>query len=161
MRKGPLLPAKQNHDVPVTVLQTQNPRPALSPIPQRTPGGPMKQQSRILHTLIFAMFVLLTAGIGAAQDGIKVAVPFNFVVGPQIFSAGDYTLRSFSYNSKLLQTPNGQILTIITLPITVESSEARITAKLVFHQYGGMYFLSQIWDAGNPSGRQMLKSPIE
>jgi len=121
----------------------------------------MKQQSRILHTLIFAMFVLLTAGIGAAQDGIKVAVPFNFVVGTQNFSAGDYTLRSFSYNSKLLQTPNGQILTIITLPITVESSEARITAKLVFHQYGGMYFLSQIWDAGNPSGRQMLKSPIE
>ncbi len=121
----------------------------------------MKNQSRILHTLILAMFVLLTAAIGSAQDGIKVAIPFNFVVGTQAFSAGDYTLRSFSYNSKLLQTPNGQILTIISLPISVESREAQITAKLVFRHYAGMYFLSQIWDAGNPSGRQMLKSPIE
>lgn len=121
----------------------------------------MKKQSCILHTLIFAMFVLLTAGIGSAQDGIKVAVPFDFVVGTQNFSAGDYTLRSFSHNAELLQTPNGQTLTIINLPIAVESREARITAKLVFHYCAGTYFLSQIWDAGNPSGRQMQKSPME
>lgn len=121
----------------------------------------LKKQSYILRTTIFAIFLLLAAGVGQAQDGVKVTVPFNFLVGTQSFSAGDYTLTSFSHNAKLLQTPNGQILTIISLPITVESREAHITPKLVFHEFGGLYFLAQIWDAGNPSGRQVLKSPVE
>jgi hypothetical protein len=121
---------------------------------------PMREQGFILHAMLLATFVLLAADIGLAQDGVKVTIPFNFVVGTESFAAGDYTLTSFSHNAKLLQTPNGKILTIIHLPVAAESREANITPQLVFTQYGGIYFLEQIWGTGNESGRQLTKSSV-
>jgi hypothetical protein len=121
----------------------------------------MKKQVCILHTFILAIFVLLAVGVGSAQDAVKVAIPFNFVVGSQSFPAGEYTVTPFSHNAKVLQTPSGKALTIIHLPFPAESREANVTPKLVFTQYAGIYFLDQVWGTGNESGRQLLKSSVE
>jgi hypothetical protein len=33
--------------------------------------------------------------------------------------------------------------------------------KLIFNGYGGQYFLSQIWNAGDSIGQELIKSPVE
>jgi hypothetical protein len=122
----------------------------------------MKKQGCILHKMILAMFLLLVAGIGYAQDGIKVSVPFDFTVGKQSFPAGEYTVTPIpmSLNKMLLRNRAGEVLTFIqTNPAA--SRERTSSAKLVFNQYGGEYFLTQIWEAGNDFGQQLIKSSAE
>ena len=41
------------------------------------------------------------------------------------------------------------------------ASEPKTESKLIFNRYGDRYFLSQVWTAGNSSGRQLLKSDRE
>ena len=122
----------------------------------------MKKQGCILHKMILAMFLLLAVGIGYAQNGIKVSVPFDFMVGKRTFPAGEYTVAPMpmSLNIMLLRNRAGEVLTLIqTNP--AESRERVSSAKLVFHQYGGEYFLTQIWEAGNDAGQQLIKSSAE
>jgi hypothetical protein len=122
----------------------------------------MKKQGYILHKMILAMFLLLAVGIGYAQNGIKVSVPFDFMVGKQTFPAGEYTVAPMpmSLNIMLLRNHAGEVLTVIqTNP--AESRERVSSAKLVFHQYGGEYFLTQIWETGSDFGQQLIKSSSE
>lgn len=123
----------------------------------------MKKQSCTLHKMILGMFVLLTVGIGHAQyEGqvFKVRVPFKFNVGTQEFSAGEYSLKPLLQNTMLLRNEKGEVVTsIATHPI--ESKETPAGVKLVFLGYGGQYFLTQIWQAGNSVGREVIKSSAE
>jgi hypothetical protein len=34
-------------------------------------------------------------------------------------------------------------------------------ARLVFHRYGERYFLAEVWNGADPTGRQLLKSQEE
>jgi hypothetical protein len=47
------------------------------------------------------------------------------------------------------------------MSMPVLTRDATSKAKLVFHRYGGQYFLYQIWPAGATTGRQFLKSHSE
>ena len=46
-------------------------------------------------------------------------------------------------------------------PHSVRASDAQEETKLVFHNYGGQYFLSQIWTAGGNTGRELLMPRLE
>ena len=123
----------------------------------------MKKQSWTLHMMILGMFVWLTVGVGHAQyEGqvLKARVPFNFNVGTQVFSAGEYSLKPLLQNTMLLRNETGEVVTsIATNPI--ESKETPKAVKLVFIGYGGQYFLTQIWQAGDNIGREVIKSSSE
>jgi len=43
----------------------------------------------------------------------------------------------------------------------VRASETQEEARLVFHRYGGQYFLSQIWTPGGNTGRELLMPRLE
>ncbi len=123
----------------------------------------MKRQSCILHKMMLGVVVLLVVGMGHAQIGgdvIKVKLPFNFSIGTQRFPAGEYSLKPLLPNTMLLRNQAGQTLTSIATN-SVESTEALGSTKLVFNSYGGQYFLRQVWRAGNGTGREMIKSPVE
>ena len=113
--------------------------------------------------MILGMFVWLTVGVGHAQyEGqvLKARVPFNFNVGTQVFSAGEYSLKPLLQNTMLLRNETGEVVTsIATNPI--ESKETPKAVKLVFIGYGGQYFLTQIWQAGDNIGREVIKSSSE
>jgi hypothetical protein len=42
-----------------------------------------------------------------------------------------------------------------------EAAKAPDQGKLVFNRYGDRYFLSEIWTAGDTSGRTLLVSKVE
>jgi hypothetical protein len=122
----------------------------------------MKTKGCILRSIIVSMFLLLAFGTGFSQDGIKVSIPFNFIVGTQSFPPGDYTLKPLplSLNKMLLRNQAGEVLT----SIQTNSAESRVapgSGKLVFNQYGWQYFLVQIWEPGSRIGQRLVTSPAE
>ena len=123
----------------------------------------MKIHSCIQRKMVLGLFVLLAIGMGQAQIGgdvIKVKIPFQFSVGAQTFSAGEYSLKPLLPGTVLLRDQAGQVLTSIGTN-SIESLQAPRTVKLVFNGYAGQYFLTQIWNAGDSIGREVIKSPTE
>jgi hypothetical protein len=115
---------------------------------------------QLLH--IFGAAVL-TAAAGHAQTMHKliVDVPFDFEVGSTQLHAGEYTVDlAASPGVMMLRSSDGQSNAMI-LATPAESREASPEAKLVFHRYGGEYFLWQVWDFGATVGRQIPQSAHE
>jgi hypothetical protein len=123
----------------------------------------MKRQNYTLSTLLVGMFLVLALGIAQAQIGgdvLKVKVPFDFNVGTQSFSAGEYSLKALLPHTMVLRNQAGQVLTNIETH-SVESSEIQKSVKLVFNGYGGQYFLAEIWKGDGNIGQALTKSPAE
>lgn len=124
----------------------------------------MKNMSCILQQLVLGMIVLFTVGVGHAQYEsqvvLKVRIPFAFNVGTQTFPAGQYSLRPLLQNTISLRDQAGQVLTNIETN-SVEASKAPTTVKLLFNEYGGQYYLAQIWQAGDGIGREVVRSSTE
>jgi hypothetical protein len=60
----------------------------------------------------------------------------------------------------MLRSSDGRSNAMI-LATPAESRETSPEAKLVFHRYGGEYFLWQAWDFGSTVGRQIPLSAHE
>jgi hypothetical protein len=121
----------------------------------------MKKLGCIPSSMMLGIFLFLTVGISSAQyNAIKVKIPFNFNIGSQTFSAGEYNLKPLLQHTTTLQNHTGQALTNMT-SISVESMVVPRSTLLVFNRYDEYYFLSQIWVAGNTAGRQLAKSSAE
>ena len=117
--------------------------------------------------LAIASVVVLSMAVAAvsarAQAGFVLAanIPFDFVVGKQTLPAGEYRIEQLSGRSVLLiRSTDGHTSTVVmTMPALANDWQSE--SKLVFNRYGDQYFLSQIWTAGNQSGRELYKSPRE
>jgi hypothetical protein len=123
----------------------------------------MKRQGYFLNKLLLGVFLLVVVSGGYAQYGspiVNVTIPFNFNVGPQRFLAGQYDLKPLLQHTITLRTQQGRALTNIN-SISIESRETPSATTLVFHRYGEHYFLSQIWVAGDNTGREITKSRSE
>jgi frataxin-like iron-binding protein CyaY len=119
-----------------------------------TKGDNMKRQ---IVSLLGVFGLLLVAACASAQS-LKVTanVPFNFVVDKATLPAGAYSIDAISSAASktlLIQNRDARIQ-MVTLPNNVERLDASNTTCLVFHRYGDRYFLSQIWVAGDKSGRE-------
>jgi hypothetical protein len=115
-----------------------------------------------LRSILIGLTVLLMASAAQAQQtNVRAKVPFDFVVGNQVYSAGEYSLKSI-LNSGPIRLDNLQestSATVMSIPCAAANPSA--STKLVFHRMGDEYFLYQIWEEGNVSGRQFPVSPIE
>ena len=123
----------------------------------------MKRQGYIFQHTMLGLFLLLASGLGQAQSesrNIRVNIPFDFNIGLQRFSAGEYSLAPLLSNTTLLRNQKGQVLTSIATN-SVESRQVSSSVKLIFHRYSDRCFLSQIWEAGNEAGREIPKSSAE
>jgi hypothetical protein len=122
----------------------------------------MKFQGCILRKVMLGIFVLLAVSMGYGQSGIKVNIPFEFSSGTQTFPAGEYTLRPLLKvpHTLFLQDQTGQTLSYIATN-SIESRDRASLTKLIFSQYGGRYFLAQMWLAGSDTGWETSKSPVE
>src|SRR3974390_170536 len=118
-------------------------------------------QMKALRTL-FTMVLLLGAATVYSQAAnvafLRVSIPFNFTVDNQQLPAGDYTVSESELNPQsviLLQSADGQHVAVVHTHQTFMLSPAA-NAELVFQHSGGEYFLSQVWTAGQTSGRELV-----
>ena len=106
--------------------------------------------------LICGLLVGLAAS-AQAQSKIKVNVPFDFNIGTTLLQAGEYTVQpgsSASSDVLLFRDAAGNSRAVM-MGIRVEPSSKDRVPKLVFHRYGDLYFLSQVWLNAGDSGSEI------
>lgn len=121
---------------------------------------------RILWLSLLAAFVLtiLPVAVHAQIIGdIEATVPFPFHVGDTKLPAGTYRIH-------VLDRDDGSVLEIssadgsVSALFDVGSTQANTTpakTELIFNKYGNHYFLSKMYDEGEASGSEVVKSRYE
>jgi hypothetical protein len=100
----------------------------------------MKRITAIAH---FAMASFVLAGMSFAQsNGVQATVPFDFTVGNQLLPSGTYTIKQES-TSLIVIRSHDKPVTVMT-HVNQDDDKSPNGGKLLFHRYGGQYFLSEI-----------------
>ena len=118
----------------------------------------MKQRTLSTLTMLNLLLMLTAVTVSAQSERIGVInIPFNFIIGQKILPAGEYTIRPNRINSKTVWLVQGSDTQagafFLTMPVWARETQEK--TRLVFHKYGDQYFLSQIWTAGDNSGREL------
>lgn len=111
-------------------------------------------------TLLILTLVGLTGLVNARPSArITAQVPFDFVVNGKTMPAGECTIVVDVNGRTLLSISSGRNHAY-AFPVGDESPSARKKTALVFHQYGGRYFLTGIKRA-NASGYELPADKLE
>ena len=103
--------------------------------------------------------MLSVVSVKAQTSRISMNIPFDFTVGQRTFPAGTYTLepaRSDSRTVWLLKSEAGKDR-LVFITNSAWTKENIPQNRLVFNQYGDRHILSQIWNAGENSGRELTQ----
>ena len=91
-----------------------------------------------MRSVVFALGLLLVVSAAHAQSGaVSARVPFDFVVGKQVYAAGNYLLspRGMSNESMLIHNTDEEKAGFV-LTQSCEKSEPAEKTGLIFHRYG-------------------------
>jgi hypothetical protein len=121
---------------------------------------------------LFALFLTLASFGSALADSLDITVttvPFDFVIGNTIFTAGTYTIRRISFDPQgglRIQSADGTTDAFF-LPTTSGPVAPHDGPKLQFRHEGGQYFLAaisaglNIYTVAPDAHRQRTVSPDE
>lgn len=116
----------------------------------------------MLTLIVTVAFVTAVASANGQSRAVVATIPFEFNVGEKALPSGQYTVRSISENSNALIVQNRRSAkAAMRLSNSIQHSQESKTTKLVFHRYGPRYFLAEVWQSGERSGRQLLKTKEE
>lgn len=123
--------------------------------------------NKVMWRLVFpiAIGVIAFAAIppAAAQTAsMRLDIPFDFVVGNKVLPAGQYTAKvDRAFNTLRLQCGNEATTVLLAAAIVPTAGAESNSAKLVFHQYGHVYILREVWTNGGWYGRELYWSKAE
>jgi len=114
------------------------------------------------HFVRCSILALAAAFAAPAQTAgtVKANVPFAFTVQGRDMPAGEYVVAHDNYNAAVILKCQEHGVSVIVPTNALESPNSRNTGKLVFHRYGGQYFLAEVWGDGR-DGRQLLTTKQE
>ena len=114
-------------------------------------------------SLLGLCLLLLSMLAYAKTVNMKVNIPFSFVAGNTTLPAGEYTVQGLGSagNAISIRKLVDKSAVGLVLAHRCESRDTQEASKLVFHRYGGQYFLAQIWMAGDNSGQEFPTSRRE
>lgn len=116
--------------------------------------------------LTCGLLAVLAAATAYAQmpgTSLRATIPFDFSVRGKILPAGDYEIK------RITDGPEGLIISSLTdthdraifQTLPVEAKTALSNAEIVFRKYGDSYFLSEVFNGGEQTGRELLPSRQE
>jgi hypothetical protein len=114
----------------------------------------------MLALIVGLGFVTAVASANGQTPTVVSNIPFEFTVGDRALPAGKYMVQPISQSSAALMI-RGDERSAVRLANPINTSKRAQTTKLVFHRYGERYFLSEVWVAGESTGRQLRKSAQE
>lgn len=133
----------------------------------------MKKELLKGFTMLMLVFVLALSTAVASATTVALAnpqsanrvvadIPFEFSVGYKTMPAGEYSVRTMTTagDALMIQSADGKS-SALRLSEATERAKNRSHARLVFHKYGERYFLAEVWNGADRSGRQLLKSQEE
>ncbi len=114
--------------------------------------------AKLMVPITLALFVVLTPAF--AQDwAVRANIPFDFTVGQQTLSAGDYRVSiSGPAMIRVARIGGPDVAGLMTAPL---KGVENVSPRLVFHRYGKHYFLAQVWVGELNLGHQMFASAQE
>ena len=127
--------------------------------------------SRIKQYQWLSFFILLACALtihpfkAQAQivGELEVNIPFQFHAGNAKLPAGSYVLHMLD-NSDLstmeISSADGSISALFEVQ-NAEANSAPPRSELIFNKYGNRYFLTRIFDEGNPDGSKVPESQYE
>jgi asparagine N-glycosylation enzyme membrane subunit Stt3 len=116
---------------------------------------------------ILGLFVVLVSSSalaqGHVQDSVTVTVPFAFSIGTTDLAPGTYEVRRVGQSGRFYFIQNTETKQAQTISGTVPLYPGWDTGKprLVFRQYAGRHFLSQVWTSGLTQGSELPKTRLE
>lgn len=116
----------------------------------------MRHLRTIAALLLMSGFVAGTSRGQAGSPGVKVTVPFRFVIGGTTFSAGDYSIYSARAKVWVQEASGRNVAVVFTSGLDAKVPERG--GRVVFDCYLNECFLSQVWIAGQDGGRELPKS---
>jgi hypothetical protein len=94
---------------------------------------------------LIAMANFALAGTSFAQsNGVRATVPFDFTVGTKLLPSGTYTIEKESTNAHVIVIESHDKPIAVLSLVNSDSNKSPNGGKLLFHKYGGQYFLSEI-----------------
>src|SRR5580704_8642978 len=127
------------------------------------------RKSRKAFHLAFLIALVCALTIHPAQahaqiiGELKADIPFQFYAGTAELPAGEYVLRMLdNSNLKIMEisSADGATTALFQVQDTRANSAPR-KGELVFNKYGDIYFLTSVFDQGNPDGSEVPKSKYE
>ena len=116
----------------------------------------------LIVTLALATAVISANAQSANNNKVVANVPFEFSVGYKSMPAGEYSVQTIASASDglLIQSADGKI-SALRLSDAIQTSKDKPHARLVFHRYGDRYFLAEVWNGADNTGRQLRQSQEE
>ena len=121
---------------------------------------------RLLSFLVLSVFALtIFAGKAHAQivGDLDVDIPFQFHAGNTKLPAGKYRIHVLD-DSDLTVMEITSVDGSTSALFQVQESDANSApakSELIFNKYGNRYFLTKLFDEGNPSGSKVVESRYE
>jgi len=122
----------------------------------------LKGFTMLMLVVVLALASAVASANPQAAKRIVASIPFEFSVGYKTMAAGDYSVRAVNTagNALMIQSADGKS-SAVRLSDATERARDKSHARLVFHKYGDRYFLAEVWNGADRSGRQLLKSEEE
>jgi hypothetical protein len=94
---------------------------------------------------------------------LQVSIPFQFYAGNAKLPAGKYVVRVLDTSDlKVMEISSADRSTAALFEVQdVEANSAPRKSELIFNKYGNRYFLTEIFDEGNPDGSRVPESQYE
>jgi hypothetical protein len=116
--------------------------------------------SVVILTVVFATAVV--SANGQTTERVSAQIPFDFVVGDKTLSAGEYVVSSATQDGAGLLIRKAKTNdAAIRFTHEIAARPKQTHARLVFHRYGQTYFLAEVWQGGNSTGRALAQSKAE
>ena len=125
--------------------------------------------TRLHQLFLFFIALVLAVTIYPAKahaqivGDLEVNIPFQFHAGNTKLPPGKYVIHVLDDSDLTVMEISSADRSTSAL-FEVQQAEANSTpakSELIFNKYGNRYFLAKLFDKGNPSGSQVLKSPYE
>jgi hypothetical protein len=124
----------------------------------------MKKKTLMVFTMLSLVVALAATSVSAqSRHYFQVTIPFEFAISGKTLPPGEYIVRRVSSDRPerlAISSANG-VTGQSVVTHNVRAGMLQAESKLVFNRYGDHYFLSQIWEAGDNAGRELMKSREE
>jgi hypothetical protein len=121
----------------------------------------MKKRILAMASLL-ALCSFAATQVARAQEAMVVNIPFAFTAGEATLPAGEYRVQKMDGTGAVLlvHCRDAKASAFVVTNATPEKGQ-QTRSKLVFNRYKDHYFLSQVWNAGYSSGRQLRQTQRE
>jgi len=130
--------------------------------PNSRKGG-VQQFLSFLLLPVFALTIFAGKASAQIEGDLDAEIPFQFHVGTRELPAGKYRIHLLDEGSLRVMEISSTAGSTSALFQVLESDtkSAPAQSELIFNKYGDNYFLSKLYDEGNPSGSELIESRYE